>query len=104
MSRFHASGRRSWMKVQKRVLLEQLYVCERCNESFINNPKMMEVHHRKPLCEGGERFRRSNLMAVCIPCHKIITAEWRRKNAKGRLATTDRDRLNWFQFVDELRA
>ena len=38
-----------------------------------------EVHHIKPLVEGGAKLDESNCMALCHSCHLKITAEWKSK-------------------------
>ena len=98
------SGGKRWVMFRRRVLAEEAYICEDCKQSFIDNPDVMEVHHRKPLSEGGERFRRSNLMAICKPCHRVRTNELIRSQAKGRYGKANPERKEWYEFVDQLRA
>lgn len=30
-----------------------------------------EIHHRKPLSEGGDAFSRDNLIFLCSSCHRV---------------------------------
>lgn len=48
-------------------------LCELCMEKGIY-VKTEEIHHRLPLSEGGTHDR-SNLIALCKPCHARIHAE-----------------------------
>ncbi len=56
-------------------------MCELCLEQKVYT-KTEEIHHRLPLSEGGTH-ERSNLIALCKPCHARIHAErgvrWIRK-------------------------
>ena len=54
-------------------------LCEMCTTEKRITPAN-EVHHIKPLCEGGERLDPKNCMALCHSCHSKITAEWRGEN------------------------
>ena len=48
-------------------------LCELCLEKGIYT-KTEEIHHKLPLSEGGTHDR-SNLIALCKPCHARIHAE-----------------------------
>ena len=43
----------------------------------------LHVDHIKPRAEGGDN-RQENLRTLCHPCHKQITAEWKRRKAMER--------------------
>lgn len=47
-------------------------LCEECKRQEKLTPAA-EVHHILPLSRGGTHDR-SNLMALCTPCHSAITA------------------------------
>ncbi|MGB4153380.1 MAG: HNH endonuclease signature motif containing protein, partial [Bacillota bacterium] len=55
-------------------------LCEQCEKLDRITPAQ-EVHHIKPLSQGGTHAK-DNLMALCKPCHSRITAleggRWRR--------------------------
>ena len=58
-------------------------LCEQCLKEG-RYTKTEEIHHVKPLSEGGTH-ERSNLMALCKPCHARIHAErgdrWNKRTA-----------------------
>lgn len=67
-----------WRKLRARFLLSNPF-CEMCKRQgrFI---EATEVHHIKPLSEGGTNGF-ENLMALCKSCHSRITLtaeNWRR--------------------------
>lgn len=63
---------RAWKRIRDRYA-SQHPLCERCLENGTATP-MEEVHHIKPLAEGGTHDD-SNLMALCKSCHSKIHAE-----------------------------
>lgn len=42
-------------------------ICERCNKRVCT-----QVHHIKPLSEGGAELDWNNLMSVCDECHMAL--------------------------------
>jgi 5-methylcytosine-specific restriction protein A len=51
-------------------------ICERCNKNapFVrrsDGTPFLEVHHRKPLAEGGEDTT-ENALALCPNCHREV--------------------------------
>lgn len=61
----------TWVKV-RRAYLMQHPLCEQCEKEGRVTPAR-EVHHKKAIVEGGDRFDHGNLMAVCRACHQQIT-------------------------------
>ena len=59
-----------WRKLRERFLFKHP-LCEMC-KSKGRYTKATEVHHIKPLAEGGTNDE-LNLMALCKPCHSSIT-------------------------------
>ena len=65
------------MALRARVLRRDRGRCRKCGR------KATEVHHVKPLHEGGDN-RMSNLVALCRACHAKqhradnVSADWRR--------------------------
>ena len=57
---------RRWSALRAEVLRERP-TCQVCGAA-----PAAEVHHRKPLSEGGRRFTRRNLLAVCVACHREL--------------------------------
>lgn len=55
---------RPWRRVRAFVLDAALWRCERCGARG-----RLEVHHRRPLADGGAPFDPANLEAVCRRCH-----------------------------------
>ena len=78
---------RTWQRL-RRMVLHSNPLCAECGQPA------REVHHIKPISEGGERLEMANLMPVCPSCHSRITAQGRRGiggRASGALrACTDR--------------
>ena len=46
---------------------------------------MWAADHIVPVVEGGGDCGLDNYRTLCVPCHKIVTAEWRRKKSKAKL-------------------
>ena len=63
---------RAWKRIRDSYV-EQHPVCERCQADGRLVPTQ-EVHHKKPLSEGGTH-NRDNLIALCKSCHAKIHAE-----------------------------
>ena len=63
---------RAWKRIRDKYVLEHPF-CELCFERGVMVPTE-EVHHKKPLSEGGTHDR-SNLIALCKSCHSRIHAE-----------------------------
>lgn len=63
---------RCWKRIRDKYVLEHPF-CELCFERGII-VETEEVHHKRPLSEGGTHDR-SNLIALCKSCHSRIHAE-----------------------------
>lgn len=63
---------RAWQKIRRRYV-EKHPFCEQCYENGVLVP-VEEVHHKKPLAEGGTHDF-DNLISLCQPCHARIHAE-----------------------------
>lgn len=63
---------RAWKRIRDKYVQEHPF-CELCFRRGII-VETEEVHHRKPLSEGGTHDR-SNLIALCKSCHSRIHAE-----------------------------
>ena len=73
-----------------KIIRERGFKCEECPFSLNLSPKQLkyytdyswitpsglELHHIKPLCEGGELMDEKNCQSLCVDCHK----KKRRKN------------------------
>ena len=71
---------RAWKRIRDSYV-SQHPLCEQClKEGRLVETE--EVHHRKPLAEGGTHAR-DNLIALCKSCHSKIHAErgdrWKKK-------------------------
>lgn len=64
-----------WRAIRLQVLAEEP-ICRDCDRPSA------EVDHIIPLRSGGTHAR-SNLQALCIPCHRAKTAQSRTANAKA---------------------
>lgn len=63
---------RAWKRIRDKYVMEHPF-CELCFQRGVIVP-VEEVHHKKPLSEGGTHDR-SNLIALCKSCHSRIHAE-----------------------------
>ena len=63
---------RAWKRIRDKYVMEHPF-CELCFQRGII-VETEEVHHKKPLSEGGTHDR-SNLIALCKSCHSRIHAE-----------------------------
>lgn len=64
----------TWKRVRKMALVKANGLCERCldmNEITYAD----EVHHIKPIKDGGNPYKLTNLMCVCRSCHKVLHEE-----------------------------
>lgn len=73
---------RAWMRVRKAALVRARRRCEQCGASG-----RLEVHHRKPIAEGGAVYDLANLEVVCRKCHF------------GEHTALTADRRDWRQLV-----
>ena len=73
---------RAWKRIRDKYVMEHPF-CELCFQRGIM-VETEEVHHKKPLSEGGTHDR-SNLIALCKSCHSRIHANrgdrWHNKTA-----------------------
>lgn len=63
---------RAWKRIRDKYVSQHPF-CEACYEKGIL-VETEEVHHKKPLSEGGTH-ERDNLIALCKSCHSRIHAE-----------------------------
>lgn len=63
---------RAWKRIRDRYMNAHP-LCERCQKEG-RLVKAEQVHHIKPLAEGGDH-RDGNLMSLCHSCHSKIHAE-----------------------------
>ena len=63
---------RAWKRIRDSYAKEHPF-CEECFKNGLMVP-MAQVHHIKPLAEGGDHSR-SNLVSLCVSCHSRIHAE-----------------------------
>ena len=63
---------RAWKRIRDKYAAAHPF-CELCFQRGIIVPTE-EIHHKKPLSEGGTHDR-SNLIALCKSCHSRIHAE-----------------------------
>ena len=55
---------RRWQRVRRFVLDRDCWRCTRCGKAG-----RLEVHHVRPVSEGGVEFDPDNLTALCRRCH-----------------------------------
>ena len=54
-----------WARVRRDVLNARGWRCEKCGKAG-----RLQVHHIKPIREGGAVYDPSNLRPLCSVCHK----------------------------------
>lgn len=65
----------AWRTIRDRVLERDGRRCRECGKNLAEAPSWFtEVHHLVPRSEGGSDHP-SNLVTLCVMCHKRITAE-----------------------------
>ena len=82
MSRHHHRHKRGWARIRARAIRTAGRRCARCGR-----PGRLEVHHPRPLSEGGTHDQA--LEVVCRVCHFAAHH------------TTDPARLAWSRFLQE---
>jgi len=60
-------------------VLQQLGIPK--NRSIRQRKGVWDADHIVPVVEGGGLCDESNYRTLCVPCHKVVTAELRRKRA-----------------------
>ena len=58
-----------WEQLRKQRLELDNYTCQKCGFDGHDCPNKLQVHHKVPLARGG-RNKLSNLITLCIKCHK----------------------------------
>ena len=79
---------RRWRKLRLKKLVEAKFTCQKCGDV---TAERLELHHVKPVSEGGSWFDPENVMVVCLDCHLL---------AHGHL---DKEQVEWRKFVKTLR-
>jgi len=65
----------AWRMIRGGVIERDGGVCRLCGKDLSNVPSWLtEVHHIRPKCEGGTDHP-SNLVTLCVMCHRRITSE-----------------------------
>ncbi|MGL5440304.1 MAG: HNH endonuclease [Filifactoraceae bacterium] len=59
----------AWKTARKRALSKSNFLCEDCIKKGRVTPAI-DVHHIKPLKDGGKAFELSNLKCLCRACHR----------------------------------
>ena len=67
---FYQSSR--W-RATRAAFLRENQLCVMCHAHGVLQPAKV-VDHIVPIKRGGDRFSRSNLQALCVPCHNAKTA------------------------------
>lgn len=79
---------RAWKRIRDRYIGKHP-LCEMCLKNHKTTPAT-EVHHIRPLSRGGTHDE-DNLMALCKPCHSMITAKWTTAGIIPKRNTTTSD-------------
>ncbi|MEN5029101.1 HNH endonuclease [Pseudomonas sp. Ps21-P2] len=68
-------GGRPWRRKRAAILVRDQYTCQSCGTVTLD----LEVDHIINIAQGGNDDD-ANLQALCVPCHKLKTAE---ESARG---------------------
>lgn len=68
-------GGRPWRRKRATILVRDQYTCQSCGTVTLD----LEVDHIINIAQGGNDDD-TNLQALCVPCHKLKTAE---ESARG---------------------
>ena len=79
-----------WRAVRRAVLDRDGWKCRKCG-----GRGRMEVHHRKPLAEGGDPFDMAGLESICRGCHIALTTGQNRKPADPEMG-------QWAAYIKQL--
>lgn len=77
-----------WNALKEKALGRDKRTCQECghNENFGDNP--LQVHHIKPISEGGKEFDINNCITLCHKCH------WKKHNHVAKLLREGQKTLN----------
>jgi 5-methylcytosine-specific restriction enzyme A len=75
----------AWVKLRKRILERDKYLCQPCRRQQRIVPAR-QVDHVLPKAKGGTDDP-ANLQAICDPCHLAKSAEDQGKRLKPRVTT-----------------
>lgn len=64
---FYNKHRPNNWSILRAELLKQYPACQECGAR--GDMYALEVHHIKPICEGGDEFDPKNLIVLCTCCH-----------------------------------
>ena len=73
-----------WARFRSKILKRDEFRCQRCGAAG-----KLEIHHRKPMHEGGETFDADNCETLCRECHI------RHHNPESR------ERKEWREFFND---
>ena len=59
-----------WRTTRQEALSRDDRECQQCGRR-----RSLHVHHIKPVSEGGEKYKLSNLITLCSECHTAAHAE-----------------------------
>ena len=89
MSKSHRRlHKREWERVRRIVLARDGWRCAKCGK-----PGKLEVHHRRPLRDGGAAYDPDNCEAHCVRCHVEAHRRERQRSGSARRWLTFRDGL-----------
>lgn len=72
---------RAWKVLRRAVLCRDLFRCTQCGST--GETGRLEVHHRKPMTQGGAPLDPKNCQTLCSRCHHQIHGD----DQRGRKAT-----------------
>lgn len=61
---------KGWTRARAAALARDRHRCSRCGGT-----QRLEVHHVRPLSQGGSPFGLDNLRTLCPPCHRRVEAD-----------------------------
>lgn len=58
----------TWRSLRKMILRRDMHLCQECLKSGITE-RAIDVDHKIPMDQGGERLDPDNLQSLCKACH-----------------------------------
>ena len=55
-----------WRRLRRDMLVACKFTCQKCGDV---TARRLELHHRKPVSQGGDLWDPDNLLIVCLNCH-----------------------------------
>ena len=85
---------RRWRRIRGDILERDGWQCTKCGQA--KPDFLLEVHHVKPIREGGDYWEYENLATLCRACHRAA------HNHNAGNSSQDTRRNTWNQLIADL--